>query len=170
MTGIDRNLGKFANLLATYKPLNHFILKLLAKFGGAGGAFPYDQDAPPEGFQCIKLATIPLAIRGELLAPEFAIRGGHRRKSTALMDMPEAAMDKNCRPILGQDEIRRAWQISSMQTVAETRSMQHSANHQLRLGMSASYSRHHLATFHRIDSIGHATAPWAPHIEEALTN
>ena len=56
---------------------------------------------------------LAVALHGplELVLPELrpALRGGRVR--TSLMAMPETAMDKDDRPVPGQDEIGLTWKI-----------------------------------------------------------
>jgi len=75
------------------------------------------------------------------------------------VNVPEAAMNHDRCTVFGEHKIGGAWQISSMKSVTETGGMQHLTNHQLRLGVSPSYPRHHLTAFRRIDNVDHAIAP-----------
>jgi hypothetical protein len=115
--------GEFSELLATVKPSDQFLLKVIFEFTSSRCTFPDNQYAPSERFQGLKLSKIPLAVSCELLAPEFAVRGRCRGKSAPLMKVPKTAMNQDHRSMLGQYKIGATWQISSMKSETETGGM-----------------------------------------------
>ena len=97
------------------------------------GAFSDGQDAPAFSYERIAVAAVPGAVAGNLCAPEVAARLRHFEQR-AVVAMPEAAMDKDCRAVARENHIRAAGKVAHMQPEAQTRGMQATAKEQLGRG------------------------------------
>jgi len=60
------------------------------------------------------------------------------------MSMPEAAVDEDYQSVLGQNDIRRAWQAPLMQAEAKALTMKPTAKLNFWLCVPALDARHHL--------------------------
>ena len=68
-------------------------------------ALPHDDDAPAFRFQLAPYLLVPLLVPAHLRCPELRVRLGNRIVLAPFVSMPEAAMDKDDRPISRQDDI-----------------------------------------------------------------
>jgi len=73
------------------------------------------------------------------------------------MAVPETAVNQNHGVPAGQDDVRSAWQISTMQSEAEAKAVQKRAHSQLRAGIPGSDSSHVPAAVRTADAIHHST-------------
>jgi hypothetical protein len=73
----------------------------------------------------------------------------------AAMTMPEAAMDKDGRPIFRKNKIRLARQLPGMQAVPKSARMQAPPDQPLWFGVLSPDARHHPAACHLVDDIDH---------------
>jgi hypothetical protein len=71
-------------------------------------AFPYGHNSPTHFVERTLRVTISGTIPGDFLDPELAVRFGNY-KEPAPMTMPETAVNKQRRLVLGKDEIGRSW-------------------------------------------------------------
>jgi hypothetical protein len=78
-------------------------------------ALPDYEYAPSELGQGRAVAAVTSAIRFKLLAPELCARLGCAREAAAGMPVPEAPVHKDDGAVLGQNDVRRARKILSMQ-------------------------------------------------------
>jgi hypothetical protein len=67
-------------------------------------------------------------------------------EETAIMAMPETAMNKNDGAKASQHNIRFSWKVADMQPKPESLAMQQTANQYLRLCVSPSNTGHHPAS------------------------
>ena len=93
----------------------------------AKGAFPDDPHPPSRRLQLFTVLPISLHIARELLLPEIRVAGWVCAEPAAIMPMPEAAMNEYHRAEPGKNQIRPAGQMSRVESVAITGSMQPAA-------------------------------------------
>ena len=62
---------------------------------------------------------VPLPVPCDLRRPEFSVRLGNRVELAVPVAMPEAAMDKDDRAVLGEDDVRFAGQPLIIHPVPE---------------------------------------------------
>jgi hypothetical protein len=111
------------------KNTEQFPLQLLwvAKF-----AFPDDEGAPAGVAKLAEDAAVAGDVALELIPPEGLAGCRDTGQGTAMVPMPEAAMDQDDRPIAGQDDVGRTGQVLAMQAETVAKPMQEGAHGTLR--------------------------------------
>ena len=87
-------------------------------------ALPYDKDAPAERLKRRFSLSIPLHVAGKLWKPVLRARPRHVSVPAASMLMPKAAVHQDNSSVPRQYYVRRARQVSAMQSEAEAHCMQ----------------------------------------------
>ena len=90
-------------------------------------------------------AAVALDIRLELGLPEAWSGGGHLGVSASLVEVPEAAVDKNGDLAAGHDDVRSARKVAPMQPESVARGEKQSADKKLGLRVLPSDAGHHSA-------------------------
>jgi hypothetical protein len=86
--------------------------------------FPHDDDIPSHCLKFKVFLVVSFDIALNLIDPEFSICLWNNEIPTALMAMPETAVNKDSRTVFRQDHIWLAWHILYIQPEPETISMQ----------------------------------------------
>ena len=102
---------------------------------GSDRAFPDDCHAPPHFSKCRNSGGIPLPVAPKFVVPEVRSCLGQAEVWAAFVPVPEAAMHKDDRTPLGQDEIRFPGKFPAMQTEAEAAPPKQPSNDQFRFGV-----------------------------------
>jgi hypothetical protein len=63
---------------------------------------------------------VPLDVASEFFCPKCFTRLRHRRTIAIAMSMPKAAMNEDDLPQSGKNQIRRSWQIATVEAKAIT--------------------------------------------------
>lgn len=111
-------------------------------------ALPHDHNSPTEPTKRPNVSTVSVDVGGKLRLPELHIRR-RRRRLLASMSMPEATVNENGQPESWQDQVRRAWQVSTIQSKTISHPVQHPAHHEFRTSILWSYASHQSGTFFR---------------------
>ena len=99
-------------------------------------AFPDDKDVPPGIYESCLILGIAGRVRRELRLPIASVRlGSSVAALAARMLMPETPVNEDDLPHTGEDEIRLAGQVASMEPEAIAKPMHQGADAQLRLGV-----------------------------------
>ena len=80
-----------------------------------GFTFPYYDDPPTSRFKGSSLPCVPSDRGLKLGLPKLGPRLRHGRTQAILVSVPETAMDKHHRSVTGQDNVRLAGKVSSME-------------------------------------------------------
>jgi len=91
------------------------------------------------------MAPVAYDILLEFFLPEFHVGLGGGAIAAAVVPMPEAAVDKHCRPVFREHKIRGAGQLSDMKSIAESPDEKKGAKGPFRPGVLAANARHHAA-------------------------
>ena len=85
--------------------LNSFVEARILKL-----AFPDNDNGPPFRLQLTPHLLIPFLIPGNFRYPKISVRFRYRVELTAFVPMPKASVDEYDSAILGEDDVRFAWQ------------------------------------------------------------
>ena len=96
-------------------------------------AFPDDDDGPALGLQLAPGVLVALPVAGYLGGPEVGVGLGDRVILAIHVAVPEATVDEDDGAVLGEDDVRRAWETFVVDSVAEAFSPQGTAQRYLRL-------------------------------------
>ena len=96
-------------------------------------AFPDDDDRPAFGFKLPPCLLVTFSVAGDFCGPELSIGLGDGVFTASVMAVPEATVDKDGGAILGQDDIRLAWELLGIYPVAESVTPESMTQLQLRL-------------------------------------
>ena len=109
---------------------------------------------PLQFFACTSVSDyITLNLGG----PVFDIAVGHPR-ALASVPVPETTINEEGHAVLGEEQVRRAWQIFSMQAKAIARAVEFASDFQFRSGAFRLHSGHDAATVGPAYGVGH----WGP--------
>lgn len=123
--------------------------------GKPDGAFPHDANTPAFLREGINGLAIAFLVATELLVPELCTRLGQAEKGTAFVAVPKAAVDEDGCPPLGKHEVRFPRQCLRMEAKTKTRAPEQPPNHEFRLRIAASNSRHQSGALVRAHHISH---------------
>mgnify|MGYP001099814085 CR=1 FL=1 len=90
-------------------------------------AFPDDGHAPAQAAEAADVPAVVRNVPGELLRPELPVALGGGCNLATLVPVPEAAVDENDGPVFGQDDVRLAGEIRSVEPEAVSRAEYYSA-------------------------------------------
>jgi len=127
--------------------------------------FPDDCDIPSHFTQAAKVPGVPCHIGLQLRFPEASVAPGHSI-STAIVLMPEAAVNEYYLPSMGKDKVGPSGKTFASKNVSVAQSMQQSADKHFWAGVAVTNQRHPLASFRRGQRVGrqHGETPLAPWI------
>lgn len=106
-------------------------------------ALPYHQDAPTGFAERLSRLHVTLDIARELRMPILRAAARPFGQRAARMLMPEASVDLDRHPVTWKHNVRRSWQVGSMQPEACAHCMKKSAHGQLRPCVLLSYGPHY---------------------------
>ena len=112
-------------------------------------AFPDDQHVPTEIAKRRHLSSIAGDVLLELLLPEGSAGLRIGRPATALVSVPETAVDEDRLPPGRETDVGGAGKVPAMQAVAESESVKQPPNDHLRLGVLRPDTRHEGAAIKR---------------------
>lgn len=98
---------------------------------GAGAtqlAFPNDKDRPAHSAQLRAVCGIPPLVAEQFRSPILKPRAGHSSSAAARMPMPEAPMDEDDLRFYGKHNVGTAWEIGSVEPVAEPATMKQASD------------------------------------------
>ena len=93
-------------------------------------AFPYDVNVPAFRFQRGGGLAIPLHRAGELLFPKAHSGFWRPRPRTALVSMPEAAVNEDGDLLAGKHDVRSTWKPLVMKAIAKPSPMERGPYHE----------------------------------------
>ena len=101
---------------------------------------------------------IALSVLGDLSLPEFDVR---RREATlsAIMAVPETAVNEDGRRILRQHDVGFARKIFAVKAKSKAESVEIAAKADFGLRVLGSDTGHNLASFGLVENVGHSTTP-----------
>ncbi len=105
-------------------------------------AFPDHLDRPSKVTQRGGLALVALAIGCDLRLPELPVGARLHGTVLAVVAMPEATMDVDCRSKTGQHDVGSAGQFTDVQAVSKSAAMKESANREFGRGILAADAFH----------------------------
>lgn len=111
--------------------------------------FPYNRHTPAESTEHLGMAPVALDISLEFLHPEIFIGPRDGGETTAVMPVPETAMDEHHRPVFGKYKIGRAGQLSHMESISKSSGEKKGAKLPFRPSILAANARHHAAALWR---------------------
>ena len=82
-------------------------------------ALPDNENIPSLGFQLAPGVLVALLVACYLGGPKACIGLGDRVIFAILVAVPETAVDEDDRAVLGEDDVRRAWEAAVVDAVAE---------------------------------------------------
>jgi len=91
-------------------------------------AFPDDKDLPAGGAQNFKISTVAVNVAEAFSLPEIFAGLGDDFPITAIMYMPETAVDEDYLFVSDQNDIRVAGKVAAMEGITITHSMDEGAN------------------------------------------
>lgn len=109
------------------------------------GALPNDAHTPATLAKHCRMACVPVDISLEFLLPEFCVCLWDGGVSTALVPVPETAMNEYHGPVFRKHQIGRARQISDMKPVPKSPGKKTGAKHPFGPGILSADARHHAA-------------------------
>lgn len=128
------------------------------KRGGRVGrqrALPDDAHPPPEIQKAPDDLRIPLPVRTDLRFPELPARRGNGRKPTAVMPVPEAAMDENDCIAAWEDQVWLPRKLLPGQMEPKSPPMQEPPDDEFRLRVPAADGRHHPGSHNSGNHVNH---------------
>lgn len=120
-------------------PVNHFTDRQPPR--PTDRAFPDQADPPACRTQFCLIPQITIHVAADFISPEV-LPGLGPVKLRTVMPMPEAAVYKQNRTVLGKYQIRLSWQLPVVQPIAEPSPVQQLADQQLKLCVGAPDRRH----------------------------
>jgi hypothetical protein len=105
-------------------------------------ALPYNEDFPAGFSQFFEIAIVSFDVSPAFVLPEFCVRGRPDLSITAVMYMPETAVNKDYLFVSYKYNIRVAGEITAMKSVTITHSMNKGTNDYLRQGILGPNLRH----------------------------
>ena len=129
------------------------------RLGGEGSfsadcTFPDYKGSPAEGLVSLAKDAVPLLGAGNFSPPEFG-PGCWPFEKMAVMAVPEAPVDENHNLSPGHHYVGRSGKFFIVQSVAITPGVQSFSYCQLRLGILALYTGHHLRSFFFVYYVDH---------------
>lgn len=112
-------------------------------------ALPDDRHAPAERMEHPRMAPVTIDIFLELLLPEHLVGPGSGGIATALVSMPEAAVDENHGPVLRKHKVWGAGQSPHMKSISKPLGEKKGAKYPFRPGVLSANARHHAAALRR---------------------
>lgn len=122
----------------------------------ANGTLPNRGHSPSASNEGKANGSVPCDVSLEFALPERCACRWYRGISATLVAMPEAAVYKDHRAVLGQHQIRSAAHLVGMESEAKAAGVQRSPKHQFRSSVLCPYTRHHAGACLLIHDIGHA--------------
>ena len=116
--------------------------KRIVSFVGFQLTLPYNDYMPSHLCQLPLLFLVTLFVTHDFLLPKVGIRLRKSEVLTAIMSVPEAAVDKHTRAVLAQHDIGMTGQTRIVQSVSESLSPQIFAHKYLRLGIRRANRSH----------------------------
>lgn len=95
------------------------------------------------------MPPVPVGIIQELSLPELCVGPGYGGVATAFVSMPKAAVDEYYRSVLWKHEIRRARQLSDMESIAESSGEKSKSESPFWPSVLSTNARHHAAALRR---------------------
>jgi hypothetical protein len=120
-------------------------------------ALPDNHYFPFVSFQGSDGSSVALHIETKLLSPE--LRRWWRSLLASGMTMPKASVNKHNGPTAWKDQIRRAWEVSSMQPKSKPQSVRGFADRNFGRGVLAADPRHQPRAPLARETIDHVTPP-----------
>lgn len=118
-------------------------------------ALPDNDDRPSLRLELLPNVLISLLVPCDLCSPKVCIRLWHRIELAVLVAVPEAAVDKDDRAVLGEDDVWFAGQPLVIHPVPEPKSPECLTQLQLRLRRSGVNGGHVAMTLGRSEYVGH---------------
>ena len=103
---------------------------------------PDNNNTPAKTLQFLCHTCISFLVALYLCLPEVYVASRHPETGTALMPVPETAVDKYNSPVFRKDHVRMAWQALVILPVPETLAEQVLTDKNLRFGVFSVYLRH----------------------------
>ena len=118
-------------------------------------ALPYDKHPPTVAPKLADMLLVIGHVAGEFFAPELPVGLGRRGDLASSVSMPEAAMNKDDRPMPGQDDVGLAGQRTIMKPEPEAGLVQQGPHDEFRLGVLALDQGHATTAFFFCKNIHH---------------
>ena len=109
---------------------------------------------PTHPLQFVACFSVSVYITLNLGGPVFDIAVGHPR-ALASVPVPETTINEEGHSVLGEEQVRRAGQVFSMQAKAIARAVEFASDFQFRSGAFRLHSRHYAATSEPAYGVGH---------------
>ena len=117
-------------------------------------ALPYREAAPSGVGQRLFHLRVTFAVPPQLLRPKFP-PCRRQTEHPAVMSVPEAAVNENCRTVPREDDIRFSRKLLNIRAVPETPRMQRLSYGHFRPRVLAAHRRHHPASGQPVHVICH---------------
>jgi len=88
-------------------------------------AFPYDQNPPAKASEFSDISAVTISVAAALVVPEFSVCSRFDSAITAIMHVPEAAVNKNDLFMSCKNKIGFSWQIFSVETKPVAHAVEH---------------------------------------------
>jgi len=98
-------------------------------------AFPYDENFPASEAEFFEIAFVAFNISPAFVLPEFFVCCGFDSTVTAAVHMPETAVDKDYFFVPDHHKVRVTGQVTAMQGITKTYSMNDGTNSYFRRGI-----------------------------------
>lgn len=108
-------------------------------------ALPDGGYTPAKTPECLHVSPVTIDVFLELLLPEHLVGPGVGGIATALVSMPEAAVDEHHGPVLRKHKVRGAGQSPHMKSISKPPGEKKRAKYPFRSGVLAANARHHAA-------------------------
>ena len=109
---------------------------------GTEFAFPDGDGVPSHGGKFVLHFLVAGFVAGHLVLPEGGVGLGHLVVRTALVSVPEAAIDEDASAVASEHDVGFAWQARVVEPIAEAMRPQIAAHQQLGFGVLAVDCRH----------------------------
>lgn len=137
------NLTDDQSLVIAMQPLFDCPCSILSRM--LQGALPDDGHAPAKSLEHGRMTPVALDICLQFVPPELLVGSGRGRVTTAVVSMPETAVDEHRRLVLGKYKIRRSGQLSDMKSIPKSFGKKKGSKCPFRPCVLSANARHHAA-------------------------